>query len=158
VSPSELAAELDAPLGDVSYHTRRLLEFGCVELVHSEPGRGGVRHSYRAVIQFEIDDAQWLRLAPAVRGSLAEPVLRRIWNDATAAAAAGALEADDLHLSWVPLELDAASWSRLSELLRNVVQEALRLNEQSERTPVGERTTNRSFLALLHLQSAPGSP
>ena len=50
-SPSELAAELDEPLGTVSYHVRILLELGLIELVSTTPRRGAIEHHYRAAKQ-----------------------------------------------------------------------------------------------------------
>ena len=47
-SPSEIAAQLDEPLGNVSYHVKTLLEYDCVELVETAPVRGAVEHFYRA--------------------------------------------------------------------------------------------------------------
>src|SRR4051794_24765197 len=47
-SPADLAAELGAPLGVVSYHVRMLRDYDCVELVRTEPRRGTLRHFYRA--------------------------------------------------------------------------------------------------------------
>jgi DNA-binding transcriptional ArsR family regulator len=47
-SPVELAAELDAALGVVSYHVRVLLDADLVELVGTTPRRGAVQHHYRA--------------------------------------------------------------------------------------------------------------
>lgn len=48
-SPGELAAELGASLGVVSYHVRMLRDYGMVELVRMEPRRGALQHYYRAV-------------------------------------------------------------------------------------------------------------
>src|SRR3954451_15008353 len=47
-SPADLAAELGAPLGVVSYHVRMLSNYDCVELVRTEPRRGALQHFYRA--------------------------------------------------------------------------------------------------------------
>lgn len=47
-SPNQLAHELDAPLGNVSYHVKTLLEYECVELAKTEPRRGAVEHFYRS--------------------------------------------------------------------------------------------------------------
>src|SRR5215204_356255 len=66
-SPSQVAEELGAPLGDVSYHTKRLVEQGCVELVEAVRGRGGVKHFYRATVPYEVRDEAWEGLAPALR-------------------------------------------------------------------------------------------
>lgn len=48
-SPTSLAEQLDAPLGNVSYHVKTLLSLKMVELVKTEPRRGAVEHFYRAV-------------------------------------------------------------------------------------------------------------
>src|SRR6478736_4572453 len=47
-SPGDLAVELGAPLGVVSYHVRMLRDYECVELVRTEPRRGALQHFYRA--------------------------------------------------------------------------------------------------------------
>src|SRR4051794_37828743 len=47
-SPSEIAGELDASLGVVSYHVRRLEALGLIKLVRTTPRRGAVEHHYRA--------------------------------------------------------------------------------------------------------------
>ena len=43
-SPGDLATELGAPLGVVSYHVRMLRDYDCVELVRTEPRRGALQH------------------------------------------------------------------------------------------------------------------
>jgi DNA-binding transcriptional ArsR family regulator len=48
-SPSELADELAAPLGNVSYHVRILADAGLIELVRTTRRRGATEHHYRAV-------------------------------------------------------------------------------------------------------------
>ena len=48
-SPSELAEELGAPLGNVAYHVRILLDLDLLELVSTTPRRGAVEHHYRAI-------------------------------------------------------------------------------------------------------------
>ena len=48
-SPRELSDELGEPLGNVSYHVRRLAGLGLVKLVKTTPRRGAVEHHYRAV-------------------------------------------------------------------------------------------------------------
>jgi DNA-binding transcriptional ArsR family regulator len=47
-SPSEIAAELGASLGQVSYHVRTLARYGLVTLVETRPKRGALEHYYRA--------------------------------------------------------------------------------------------------------------
>jgi DNA-binding transcriptional ArsR family regulator len=47
-SPNDLAVELKAPLGVVSYHVRMLRDYGMIELARTEPKRGALQHYYRA--------------------------------------------------------------------------------------------------------------
>lgn len=46
ISPNRLSVALAAPLGNVSYHMKTLLECGAVELHSTEPRRGAVEHFY----------------------------------------------------------------------------------------------------------------
>src|SRR3954469_4187972 len=63
-SPAELAVELDASLGVVSYHVRMLHDYAGVELVRTEPRRGALQHFYRATARPNLDAEQW-RTLPA---------------------------------------------------------------------------------------------
>src|SRR5215212_4743681 len=58
LSPVELARQLDASLGVVSYHVRVLSDAGVVELARTTARRGAIQHHYR------------LRDAGAVSGSV----------------------------------------------------------------------------------------
>ena len=73
-SPSELAEELDEPLGNVSYHVRLLHDLGLIELVGTTPRRGAIEHHYRArpdrhlrVADLTLDDAGWDELGEELR-------------------------------------------------------------------------------------------
>jgi DNA-binding transcriptional ArsR family regulator len=46
-SPGELASEWGEPLGNVSYHVRKLRDHGLLEEAGTEPVRGTVQHYYR---------------------------------------------------------------------------------------------------------------
>jgi hypothetical protein len=131
LSPSQAAAELDAPLGDVSYHTKQLVAHGCVELVEAVRGRGGVKHFYRATVPYEVADREWSALSPESRSRLVEPIVGAIADDIAAAAAGGALAAEDVHVSRTPLQLDDQGRRELGALLERMVAEALRIHEES---------------------------
>lgn len=73
-SPSELAEELNEPLGNVSYHVRLLHDLGLIELVGTTPRRGAIEHHYRArpdrhlrVADLTLDDAGWDELGKELR-------------------------------------------------------------------------------------------
>lgn len=48
LSPKQMSDELDMPLGQLSYHVRRLADAGLLELVDTEPRRWALEHFYRA--------------------------------------------------------------------------------------------------------------
>jgi DNA-binding transcriptional ArsR family regulator len=62
-SPRELAAELEEPLSNVSYHVRVLAECGVVELVRTRQVRGSMQHFYRSTLE-----AGWARFAVGLPG------------------------------------------------------------------------------------------
>src|SRR4051794_11442927 len=66
-SPNALAAELDAPLGVVSYHVHMLRDYDCLELVRTEPRRGALQHFYRATARPTLDQEQWRTLPAGLR-------------------------------------------------------------------------------------------
>ena len=116
-SPSQLAEQLEEPLGNVSYHVRILVELECIELVRTTPRRGAIEHHYRAVVPPYFSDADWQALPESARGSLVGPVLASIWGDVGAAAARGAFNRDDVAVIRYTVELDARGWTDLSQAL-----------------------------------------
>src|SRR6476620_9224423 len=105
-SPGDLAVELNAPLGVVSYHVRMLRDYNCVELVRTEPVRGALQHFYRATARPNFDDAQWRTLPSQLRGELADGTLTALVSDLGAAADAEKLADPEVVLTRTPLELD----------------------------------------------------
>lgn len=148
-SPSELAVKLGRPLNEVAYHTKRLLEMECVELVRTERGPG-VKHFYRATVRAEIRDSDWRRLPRGLRRTLAAPTLSQVVKEAGLAASSGALDVDDAHFSRVPLELDDAAWGELSALLEDVVERAQELSRRSARRRRSGTVMRRSVLGMFH--------
>jgi DNA-binding transcriptional ArsR family regulator len=149
-SPSEMATELGEPLGDVAYHVKRLVDLGCLELVRAERGRGGVKRFYTASARYEVEDAAWTTLSPSSRHSIAEPVAAQIVSEVQGAAADGRLGADHVHLSFVRLHLDERGLEALSTVLRSVVDEADRLERQSEQRS-GAAARRPTALSIAHV-------
>src|SRR5690349_9553067 len=132
-SPSELADELDEPLGNVSYHMRFLADLNMVKLVRTEPRRGAVEHYYEALEPPQISDDDWAQLPAALRRSLSDSTLSQISRDLKGAAKAGGFDRENIHVSRVALTLDEQGWDELSEMLSDVLERARRLQEQSNK-------------------------
>lgn len=130
-SPSDLAAELGEPIGNVSYHTRILARLGCVELVKTKQVRGAVEHYYRAVVRPVFSDEDWAELPLSIRKSLAGAVLTEIADDMGASAAEGGFDRDDVHLSRTILALDERGWQEVNEALQELTERALEIQTES---------------------------
>ncbi|HET8814426.1 MAG TPA: helix-turn-helix domain-containing protein [Solirubrobacterales bacterium] len=106
-SPAELARALGADLSDVSYHTRRLEELECVELVKTQPVRGAIEHFYRATELHLIDTSEWEELDPMMAGDLVCDFIQKILDDFVASRKAGIVGSDKhFHITRTPLILD----------------------------------------------------
>src|SRR3954469_909145 len=80
-SPGDLAVELGAPLGVVSYHVRMLRDYECVQLVRTEPRRGALQHFYRATARPRFDQEQWRTLPSGLRRELAAETIQELVDD-----------------------------------------------------------------------------
>jgi DNA-binding transcriptional ArsR family regulator len=107
-SPKEIAAEIDAPLSNVSYHVRVLDELGLVEIREEESVRGSVAHFYSAVERPLIHNPDWEKLSPRVRSAFSSYVIETLMSDAAASLQVGLFDRrDDRHLTRTPLVLKA---------------------------------------------------
>jgi DNA-binding transcriptional ArsR family regulator len=132
-SPSELADELDEPLGNVSYHMRFLADLEMVKLVRTEPRRGAVEHYYEALEPPLISDDDWAQLPVALRRSLSDSTLGDIARDLRGAGEAGGFDRDNMHVSRMALTLDDEAWNELSSLLSDVLVRARDLQEDANK-------------------------
>jgi predicted transcriptional regulator len=110
LSPAEVSRELEADLKDVSYHIRKLKEFGCVEEVENRQVRGAVEHFYRATEQHMIDTEEWgelVEVEPDMAEALTDEFMQSIVDDYTVSRRAGIVGLDEEF--WIvrtPLVLD----------------------------------------------------
>jgi hypothetical protein len=156
-SPSDLAAELGEPIGNVSYHTRILARLGCVELVKTKQVRGAVEHYYRAVVRPVFSDEDWAELPKSIRKSLADAVLAEIADDISAAATEGGFDRDDVHLARTPLTLDKKGWQDLNELLQDVAAKALDIQAESAARLQSDGASDSDAAVLVAMLFEPSS-
>ena len=130
-SPSELAEELDEPLGNVSYHMRFLADLKMVKLVRTEPRRGAVEHYYQALEPPQLSGDDWAQLPASVRRTLSDGVLGQIAKDLTNAAKKGGFDRANMHVSRSAMVLDQEGWDELSSLLTDLQQRVRAIQDQS---------------------------
>jgi hypothetical protein len=156
-SPSDLAAELGEPIGNVSYHTRILARLGCVELVRTKQVRGAVEHYYRAVVRPVFSDDDWAELPLSIRKSLAGAVLTEIADDMGASASAGGFDRDEVHLSRTTLTLDGQGWQDLNEALQEVGERALEISAESAARLQSDGASDSEAAALVLMLFEPSA-
>ena len=130
-SPSDLATELGAPLGNVSYHVRTLADLGLVKLVKRRTRRGAVEHYYQARGRAQVSNRAWAQVPGVVKRSMVAVALEQAVDSAGAAAAAGGFDHEDSNLSRQTLTLDAEGFSELSQAIGRLQDEAAGIHERS---------------------------
>ena len=121
-SPNQIATELGAPLGNVSYHVRELSRLGMIRLVKKTPRRGAIEHYYRAEARPRISDEGWAQTPKIVKNAMLRAALEQVGAHVNAAAVAGGFDAKDAHMNRVELTLDKQGWEELSKDLWKILK------------------------------------
>jgi DNA-binding transcriptional ArsR family regulator len=155
-SPSEIAGELEASLGVVSYHVRRLEALGLIKLVRKTPRRGAVEHYYRADAKHHIPDEAWAQAPDIVRRAMAGATLGELSAKVNAAAAEGGFNRDDAHISVTNLVLDEKGWKAISRELAKTLERVDRIQAEShERLRKGDHEgERRAAVSMMLFESA----
>jgi len=155
-SPSEIAQELDASLGVVSYHVRRLEALGMIKLVRKTPRRGAIEHYYRADAKHHIPDDAWAKVPTIVKQAMAGATLGEIGSQVNAAASEGGFTRDDAHMSLTKVVLDEKGWREISRELARALERIDRINAESlERLRKGDHEGEReAMVAMMLFESA----
>jgi DNA-binding transcriptional ArsR family regulator len=156
-SPSELAEQIGAPLGNVSYHVRRLESLGVLKLERKVRRRGAVEHYYRVENRPSIRGEAWKGTPDIVKEAFLNSVLGNIARQVNAAASSGGF-GNDSHVSRLPLMLDeegfkevADEYERLVGRLREIETDARKRAERADhQDEVG------TLAVLMFFEAAPG--
>ena len=130
-SPSELATELDVPLGVLSYHVRRLTALGFLKLVRRVPRRGAVEHYYTATVRPRLSDAAWGATPEIVRDATLSATLTRVGSEVSAAAAGGGFSASEARLSRIPVKLDQQGLLEIAATLDDAADRIEKIESES---------------------------
>lgn len=153
-SPSDIAEELNEPIGNVSYHVKVLESCQAIELVATKPVRGALEHFYRATARPYVDDDHWTRLPVSVRRQLFDTILQGAWEHIVHAAESSGLDAPQTHVSWTTLDLDEQGYQEVVELVTDTLERALAIKAESIQRlvdlPEAERQVRTTELTLMH--------
>jgi DNA-binding transcriptional ArsR family regulator len=149
-SPNEISKELGEGLSQVSYHVKVLKDYGCIELVKTEPRRGAVEHYYRATARAWLTDRDWDWIPASVRPGMSADLLELILGEAVSALEEGTLDSRvDRHMSRTPLILDEEGWREVTETLSEALGEIAEIQTRSSRRLVDSQ--EKGFSASVSL-------
>src|SRR4051794_11417164 len=165
-SPRELADELDAPLGTVSYHFRTLAQLKLIKLVKKTPRRGAIEHHYEAVGPARVSDAAWAATPAIVKDEMVRSALGDLARSVNEAAALGGFDRADSHLTRSHLTLDDRGWLELGDALMKLMAKAEKIEAASQkrlrRPDHGEERRSTLVMMLFEgippVDDAPSSP
>src|SRR5918999_2411491 len=130
-SPSDLAEELKAPLGNVSYHVRILAQLDLLKLVKKRPRRGAIEHYYEARSRVRVSDRAWGQVPKIVKEAMVDATLDQVSAYVEQSASAGGFERPDAHLMPQPLRLHEQGWQEPSKLVLQLLERANEIEAQS---------------------------
>jgi DNA-binding transcriptional ArsR family regulator len=157
-SPRELSEELGAPLGNVSYHVRALLNLKLIKLVKKTPRRGAIEHHYEATgSAARVPDVEWEKMPSVAKQAIVGAVLDETNQSVAEAAAAGGFDRSEAHITRTKLVLDDKGFKDLSEILAKVVERAERIQEQSAKRlkATDHDGEHQAALALMLFETMP---
>lgn len=156
-SPREIAAELDEPLNNVTYHINQLLELGWIELMAKRPVRGGrvVEHFYKAAANSHIADAEWEMLGEKEKLQMDKTIVSLMSKDVSEAILSGSFFArDDNHLTRIPVEVDDLGWEETKEILDRTLEELMAVREAvANRVANSGEETIPTKVEIIHFES-----
>jgi DNA-binding transcriptional ArsR family regulator len=132
-SPSEIAEEVVAPLGNVSYHVRFLARVGLLELVETRPRRGALEHYYRARGRVRITDKAWAQVPQIVKNAMVAATLGQVVRYVEAAATIGGFERADAAVSRRPMTVDKQGFTDLAAAVKQLLDRATEIEAESAR-------------------------
>jgi DNA-binding transcriptional ArsR family regulator len=159
-SPSELADEIGAPLGNVSYHVRQLHALGLIKLVRKTPRRGAIEHHYKALVQPPITDEAWAGQPDLVRESVVGSSLGQLGEAVNAAAAGGGFRRAEAQLVREEIELDEKGFRDIAKELSRSLERVAKIREDAARRlekSGGERQSGNVVMMLFEAANG-GAP
>jgi DNA-binding transcriptional ArsR family regulator len=159
-SPSEIAAEIGAPLTNVSYHVRKLRSLGLIKLVRKTPKRGVIEHYYSAKSRRKITDEAWAEIPSIVKEALCVPHAKNQVTEITEAARSGGFDRADAHISTTRMKLDEKGWAAASKVLAKALSDLEAIDEDAVQRLKGDphagRIVTTAHIALFE-STHPGS-
>jgi DNA-binding transcriptional ArsR family regulator len=157
LTPKQIAAELDLPLENVSYHVRTLAKFGLIKLERRRMGRrGAVEHLYRTASRPRITAKTWDQLPEYVKEAMMGAILGQVVHLASAALTHEGFSRPDSHLSRRPVVVDEEGFSEISAILTKALDDVSAAEDRSaQRRQRADHDEIRATIVAMLFESAP---
>jgi DNA-binding transcriptional ArsR family regulator len=158
-SPKEIAEEMGEPVNNVTYHVKRLLDLGCIQLVDVRPAGGGrvVEHFYRATTQVLFEDEAWEQFGEKEKTNVTAGIMRLMSDDITEAMIQGTFsDPDDNHLSRSPMAVDGEGWKEVESLLKETLEQLMTIQTkvvERRASGTGDGKTLHTRVHMIHFRS-----
>lgn len=158
-SPRELADELGASLGTVSYHVRTLAGLKLIKLVKKTPRRGAIEHHYEAVGPARVSDDAWGKTPGIVKDAMVAAALSEVGRSVTDAASLGGFDRPNAQLTRTLLTLDEPGWNQLADAMTKLLARAEQIQaESSERLRRSDHTgAAQTALVMMLFETMPAA-
>ena len=158
LTPKQIAAELDLPLENVSYHVRTLAKFGLIKLERRRMGRrGAVEHLYRTASRPRINAKTWEELPEFVKEAMMGAILGQVVHLATEALSHDGFTRPDSHLSRRPVVVDEEGFADISRIMSKALDDVSAAEAQAaKRLKREEHDDIRATVVTMLFESAPG--
>lgn len=131
-SATSIGRELGVEPSELQYDIEVLRTLGYIEIVEEKKRRGAVEVFYKATERAYLDEHEWPTVPEPLRSGLRASLLKSIMDDATIAIAEDTYDSlKEAHMSWTPLLVDLEGWERLTEILREALDEVLAVSQES---------------------------
>lgn len=157
-SPSDIAAILELPVANVSYHVNTLLKLQCIEEVETRHVRGAIEHRYRAIRRpwATLDDFK--EMPASARYQWFSDVAAVAIEDMHWVVQTDHLEREDVHASWTRLRLDDQGWREVYDVLAQALKRCVEIHEESSKrfeSGESEAREQRAMLSMFFYESPP---
>lgn len=155
-SVTGIARELGVEPGELQYDVEVLRKLGRIEVVEEKKRRGAVEVFYKATERAHLDGLEWAIVPDPLKGGLRASLLKSIIDDATIAIVEDTYDSlDEAHMSWTPIIVDEIGWERLTEVLREALEEVLEVSRDSaERLAAADAKGMSCTVSMLGYRSA----
>jgi DNA-binding transcriptional ArsR family regulator len=157
LTPKQIAAELDLPLENVSYHVRTLAKFGLIKLERRRMGRrGAVEHLYRTASRPRITADTWEQLPDYVKEAMMGTILGQVVHLATAALGHEGFSRTDAHLSRRPVVVDEEGFAEISAIVTKALDEVSAAEDRAgKRLSKADQDGIRATVVAMLFEAAP---